>query len=151
MSNIIYVAISKETGSIMSGQNGQYAFGDETTLAKSVGYAYGYTAKKKGVKAKELYYIKEIHVDALPQGESKPFVVKETHGADYNDQERLELEVDGVQAFSIGCLSECPEDASLERDLYFVHDIKNLLAKAHKAGQEGRPFVYESEDEEEEE
>lgn len=66
----IYIAISKETGDVMSGAKGQYAFGDKATLGRSIGQAYGYTAQKKGFSStKELYDVFEVDVmDAINCG-----------------------------------------------------------------------------------
>lgn len=61
--NHMYVAICKETGRIMSGAKGQHAFGDPSTLAKSIGQAYSYTAQKSGIKPKDMYYIVRLHVN----------------------------------------------------------------------------------------
>jgi hypothetical protein len=152
MSNIIFVAISKKTGGVMSGAKGQYAFDDKSTLKRSVNYSYQWEANREGKHPSELYDIHEIDVAKAiaPQENKEPFTVHEVHGANWNDESWIEINVDGREAVSIGSLSECPEDASLERDLNFVYDIADLLEKAHKAGAEGRPFVYTDEDEEEE-
>lgn len=69
MNNIIYVAISKKTGEIMSGVKGQYAFGDTASLNRSLANAYGWVARKKGLKARDLYYIEEVTVVGTPQEE----------------------------------------------------------------------------------
>lgn len=61
--NIIYVAISKKTGGVMSGAKGQYAFGDKGSLGRSVGQNYAYEARKQGIKPKDMYDIHEIDVD----------------------------------------------------------------------------------------
>ncbi|PEZ47056.1 hypothetical protein CN367_11870 [Priestia megaterium] len=61
--SIIYVAISKDSGRVLSGQNGQYAFGDKGTLKKSVNYKYSWTAKQRGLHPSETYDIHEIDVD----------------------------------------------------------------------------------------
>ncbi|MEH7464610.1 hypothetical protein V7166_21875 [Bacillus thuringiensis] len=36
----IYVAISKNSGNVMSGIKGQYAYGDTSTIFRSLGQAY---------------------------------------------------------------------------------------------------------------
>lgn len=153
MSKILFVAISKKDGGVITGAKGQYAFGSDEQLRRSLGQSLSYTAQRQGVRPQDLY---EIHAFDLfkaitPQGDKEPFKVHEVHGANWNDESWIEINVDGKQVVSIGSLSECPEDASLERDLNFVYDIADLLEKAHKAGAEGRPFVYTDEEEDEKE
>jgi hypothetical protein len=151
--SIIYVAISK-SGNVLSGAKGQYAFDNKATLKKSVNYSYGFTARQQGKHPSELYDIHEIDVNKAITEKAKsiePFIVHEIHGTNWNDEGRMELGVDGREVMSISSLSECPEDASLERDLDFVYNISDWLEEAHKAGSEGRPFQFISEDEEEEE
>jgi len=38
-----------------------------------------------------------------------------THGKDWNGSASLGMDIEGGGGFGIGCLSECPEDAMLER------------------------------------
>lgn len=61
----LYIAINKETGNVMSGANGQYAYADPGTLKRSIGQAYGYAAGKKGVKPRDLYDIISVDVEEL--------------------------------------------------------------------------------------
>jgi hypothetical protein len=150
MKSTIYIAFNKETGSIMHGAKWQYAFGDKDTLSRSVGQNYSYTARQKGVKPKDLYFIKEFVVDS-EEPNNEPFVVNEIHGSNWNGEARFSLEVDGGTRFSAGSFSECPEDATLERDLSFVYDIADLLREAYEAGKAGRPLEFKSENEDDEE
>jgi len=150
----IYVAISKATGNVMSGAKEQYAFGSTATLRRSIGQAYAYTARTQNMKPHEMYEIHEIDLDKVlhaPPKNSEPFVVKEIHGTNWNDEARIEFYVNDSHQFSCGSLSECPEDATLGRDLDFVYDIKDLMKDAWEAGKAGRPFIFLSEDEDEEE
>jgi len=71
-------------------------------------------------------------------------------GNDCNGSARFELRVDGKYTFSVGCLSECPEDANLERDLSFVYDIEPLMRTAYDAGKRGELLEFEHEREKEE-
>lgn len=57
--NIIYVAISKETGKVMTGAKGQAAFLDKDLLRRSLGQTY------HGAKAKEMYYIETIEISTF--------------------------------------------------------------------------------------
>lgn len=62
-------------------------------------------------------------------------------GKDRNDQGRFRILVDGKRFVNAGCLSECPEDASLERDLNFVYQIVPMMKLAYEAGKRGDAFV----------
>ncbi|MEH7464609.1 hypothetical protein V7166_21870 [Bacillus thuringiensis] len=73
------------------------------------------------------------------------------HGTNWNDEERLEFEINGSCMFSIRSLSECPEDATLGRDLNFVYDIEDYIKMAYEAGKAGEPLEIEHIDEDEEE
>ncbi|WNF07450.1 hypothetical protein [Brevibacillus borstelensis] len=74
--------------------------------------------------------------------------VKLIHGKDWNDAASLEIEVNGKTEISAYPLYECPEDATLERDLNFVYDIPDLMRQAYEAGRNGEPFVITEVDEE---
>lgn len=56
--NIIYVAISKKTGNVVSGIKGQHAFGDKASLGRSMGQVFGKNSKAR-------YDILEIDVDKV--------------------------------------------------------------------------------------
>ena len=77
-------------------------------------------------------------------------IVKCINGTDWNDCAKLVMKVNGEKVLRISCLSECPEDASLERDLNFVYDIPDLMKRAWEAGKNGEPFEVIDEDMEEE-
>lgn len=76
--------------------------------------------------------------------------VKVVTGRGWEGYSREELLIDGKEVMYVGPLSECPEDAILERDLVgpsdFVHLLEKFL-KEHK-GKKVK-FVYEEEEEEE--
>lgn len=77
-------------------------------------------------------------------------VVKVIGGEGWEGLRRETLEIDGEEVMSVGPLSECPEDAILERDLVGPSDFASLLEKflvEHK-GKKVK-FVYEDEEEEE--
>jgi hypothetical protein len=74
-----------------------------------------------------------------------------THGKDWNGSASLGMDIDGRGGFWIGCLSECPEDASLERNLGFVYSIEDWIKKAYEAGKSGEPLEIIHENEEDEE
>lgn len=58
----IYIAISNETGRVISGVKGQYAFGDKGSLNRSLAYSLEYKARKAGVKARSFYRIYALDV-----------------------------------------------------------------------------------------
>lgn len=62
MISVIYVAINKETGEVMSGQKGQYAFPNKERLKKSVNYHYRYVANRNGVDVNNMYDIYELDI-----------------------------------------------------------------------------------------
>lgn len=70
--------------------------------------------------------------------------IEQLNSTDSNDCARVRLFVDGKQIVSIGCLSECPEDAMLERDLNFVYNIPKLMRQAYDAGKNGDAFDFTS-------
>lgn len=61
----LYLAISKLSGNVMCGNHGQYAYSSPATLKKSIGQAYGWQAKQKGVKPMDLYTIISVDVEDL--------------------------------------------------------------------------------------
>ena len=72
------------------------------------------------------------------------------YGADWNGNGTMKLRIINTElGFNIGCLSECPEDAYLERDLSFVYDIPDMIKAAYEAGKKGEPLDFEVTDESE--
>ena len=63
--------------------------------------------------------------------------IEEICEKDRGGNEKYTLKIDGERMITIGCLSECPEDAMLERDLNFVYEIVPLMKKAYEAGRNG--------------
>ncbi|MFR7272484.1 hypothetical protein ACLVL5_06290 [Streptococcus pneumoniae] len=57
--NIVYIAVSVETGSVISGLNGQYGFGSKASMARSMGQVFG-----KG--SKEKYYYVAVEIPKIP-------------------------------------------------------------------------------------
>ena len=72
--------------------------------------------------------------------------VKLIHGANWDEAATLEIHVDGQEVVSAYPLYECPEDATLERNLNFVYDIPDLMRKAYEAGKRDEEFIVEEED-----
>lgn len=64
----------------------------------------------------------------------------------YNDDgARSEsMEIDGKNALSTYPLYECPEDATLERDMVSCSDVATLMYKAYQAGVEGESFSLDT-------
>lgn len=76
--------------------------------------------------------------------------VKVVIGVGWEGLRRETLFIDDNEVMSVGPLSECPEDAILERDLVGPSDFAELLERfliEHK-GKKVR-FVYEDEDDDE--
>jgi len=57
---------------------------------------------------------------------------------------------DGVKiaGFYAGPLQECPEDASLERDLSYVYEAIDFFRLGYEAGKKGEEVTFEEEREE---
>lgn len=147
---IMKMAILKETGKPITGKRGQYAEG------KTFGGSLHHTGRKReeyefvNVDISAMDGVRDYQVIPKP-GPGKEFNVTMIHSTNWNDEGHVEILVNNGNHISIGSLSECPEDASLERDLYFVYDIPDLMRMAHEAGRKGIPFVVEHKDEEDEE
>lgn len=77
-------------------------------------------------------------------------IVKVVGGEGWEGLRRETLIIDEKKVMSVGPLSECPEDAILERDLVGPSDFASLLEKflvEHKGKQV--KFVFEEEEDEE--
>lgn len=72
----------------------------------------------------------------------------EPSGWDYGRREVLEI--DGREVMSVGPLSDCPEDAILERDLVGPGDFSELLETFIK-NHNGKKIKFETEEVSEEE
>lgn len=71
--------------------------------------------------------------------------VKETHGrSDYSATYTLKIIKDGQQllGFYAGPLSECPEDATLERDLSYAFDVVEAFKLGVEAGKSGEKIKF---------
>ena len=63
----------------------------------------------------------------------------------------ISLETDSYNgSFSIGNLSECPEDSILRRDLNFVYDLDEMLIAAYNTGKNGEELSIIEKNESEE-
>lgn len=71
----------------------------------------------------------------------EPFNIELVSGKDWNEAAKFEIKVNGKTKVSAQCLSECPEDAMLERDLNFVYSIPDLMQEAYQAGRSGKKLV----------
>lgn len=70
-------------------------------------------------------------------------IIVTTSMEDENGNSRCRIAIDGKPVISVGPLWECPEDATLERDLNFVYQIPDLLKRAYEAGKSGEPFLVD--------
>ncbi|MEW4131952.1 hypothetical protein [Bacillus thuringiensis] len=142
MNEVLYMAVHKETGEVLSGAKGQACFFDKGVLGRSIGQ----TSNRKG----DYDVIEFNSEEIIARQNPKEFTVTEIHGSNWNDEAHYELKTP-AGGFSIGSLSECPEDASLERDLSFAYDVVDLMKAAFEAGKRGDIFIVETEDDEDEE
>lgn len=141
----IYIAICKETKALLTGAKGQAAFEDRNFLGRSMGQ----TKHKKGTYDVIELDSKELIETAL---NTQEFKIEVIHSENSWGEQFVEMIMPkGCEDISIGSLSECPEDATLGRDLNFVYSIPTMMREAYKAGLRGDKFVEEHRDEEEEE
>jgi len=66
----------------------------------------------------------------------------ESHGRNSDGAATLEVDVtdsvgNTVKSLSIYPLYECPEDASLERDMSFAYELADMFALGYNYGKEG--------------
>lgn len=71
--------------------------------------------------------------------------VKTISWIDEDYLKHFKILIDNKLAVSAYPLSECPEDAILERDLKFVFNIPKLMQRAYDAGKSGESFVLTEE------
>lgn len=65
-------------------------------------------------------------------------IKESTNGEDWRNG--AAMYIDDVQKLSVIDLNDCPEDATLGRDLSFFYSIPNLMKLAYEAGQAGEDF-----------
>lgn len=97
-----YVAISKKTGSVISGARGQKVFDDAGTLRKSIGQDYWIQsqAREQGVKPKDLYDVHEFELN-LEDNENTVTISKDVYEFLTERNEKLSaLEDYGVDNWS---------------------------------------------------
>ena len=79
-------------------------------------------------------------------------IIKKIVGKDSEGATWVELRVNGSSVASARPLYECPEDATLERDLSYVYEITDLMEQAYEAGKNGEKleiiYVDETENDE---
>jgi hypothetical protein len=66
-----------------------------------------------------------------------------TIGHNSNDCETQKMTIDGRESLSVYPLSECPEDAILERSLVTCEDVVKFMKQAYEAGEKGEGFSFE--------
>jgi hypothetical protein len=73
-------------------------------------------------------------------------VITESYNSDGARGESMEI--DGKSALSTYPLYECPEDATLERDMVSCSDIAKLMYSAYQSGVDGDSFSLDTVQEE---
>jgi hypothetical protein len=68
-------------------------------------------------------------------------------GRNSEDLERQTMIIGGKERLYVGPLSDCPEDAIIERDLVSCVDVANYMKEAYEAGKRGENFSIEVVDE----
>jgi len=70
----------------------------------------------------------------------------ESNGEDENGSAKYEVKVkrddEKLAGFYAGPLWECPEDATLERDLGYAYNAVTFFKIGYEAGQKGEPVEY---------
>jgi len=51
-----------------------------------------------------------------------------------------DMSIDGERRLFVGPLCDCPEDATIERDLVSCGDVANYMQEAYEAGRRGETF-----------
>lgn len=74
--------------------------------------------------------------------------IKILRGTNRDGDDHEEMYIDGSVVLSAYPLCECPEDATLERDMISCDEVETLMFKAFKAGKAGEDYSYEVELEE---
>ena len=76
-------------------------------------------------------------------------IIKEIVGVNSDGASWLELIIDGKLVVSAHPLYECPEDATLERDLSYAYEFAELMQHAYESGRNGEEFeiIYVDESE----
>jgi len=65
------------------------------------------------------------------------------HSTDSEDLGREEMEIDGKEVLFVRALCECPEDATIERDLVSCSQVAGFMRIAYEAGKKGEEFEVE--------
>lgn len=75
--------------------------------------------------------------------------VKIIQGTNSDEAMHDKLYINDKEVLSAYPLYECPEDASLERDMISCDDVESFMKIAYDAGKAGEPYecVYENEEE----
>jgi len=74
--------------------------------------------------------------------------VKIIRGTNSDGADHEEMYIDGKSILSAYPLYECPEDATLERNMISCDEVETLMRKAYEAGKAGEDYSYEVELEE---
>ena len=83
----IFVATDDDTGEVLSGARGQYAYGNVSRLRKSMGQELSYAAKVDGVKPQDLYSIHEIDIVKAIAVESEINVLRKLYSTEVDEIE----------------------------------------------------------------
>ena len=123
----ILVAISKETGEVLSGARGQYAYGDISRLRKSMGQELSYAAKLEGVRPKDLYSIHEIDIVKAIAVESEINELLKIYSTDVNEIEEKINENFDIHGTSDGNFNDSYEMGYTHGEAFGKHQLLGYL------------------------
>lgn len=148
----IYIATEKSTGELVSGRNGQFAFGTKGALGTSMYYVFERNAKLLGVKPKELYDVHSITSEqfvAMASGKGDVLQVTEliqkpTDENGYKGSLSISVHMNDIPQAILHFQDGEIEDNTTMRNFSDIHRISALLLMAYEAGKNGLEFEYDS-------
>jgi len=123
----IFVAIDDDTGEVLSGASGQYAYGNVSRLRKSMGQELSYAAKLDGVRPKDLYSVHEIDIVKAIAVESE---IDELHKLYSTEVDEIEEKIDenfDIHGTSDGNFNDSYEMGYTHGEAFGKHQLLGYL------------------------
>jgi len=123
----IFVAIDKDTGEVLSGASGQYAYGHVSSLRRSMGQELSYAAKVEGVKPQDLFSIHEIDIVKAIAVESEIDELHKLYSTDVNEiEEKIDENFD-IHGTSDGNFNDSYEMGYTHGEAFGKHQLLGYL------------------------